>query len=84
MDMEDVVQEMEQRPKWSFRGREKEGWREWLSVVGKKLYQCLRRGMRSLSVNFLGGCCGLKWFNTNENREDITWSAQLMSTSSEP
>ena len=60
-----------QKPEWRSVRKEKDGLKHRMikAIAGKKLYQCLRCGKRSIYGNVPGACCGLMWVNGNKNRE---------------
>ena len=63
VDMEEIIEEMKQKPKWQFLPKEKEGFKHGVvqAAVGKKPHQCLRSSKRSIYGETSGVCQGLKW-----------------------
>ena len=68
----EFAEEMKRKSEWQFNDKEKEEHRHRMAkaVMGKKQYQRMIYGMRSIyKKKVLGVCNGLKWVSENRNRD---------------
>ena len=71
MDMDDVTDDVKQKPLWQFEVKEREGYRHRMAkcVISKNMYQYLRCGKRSIYDKVSVRCSAPKWIRANWKRE---------------